>query len=362
MTQLAPADRPLIRLRTPRDVLATVPRLLGYRPSRSIVFLNLHDHGSISTMRVDLPVPARPVDQKRFITSLVGTLSKVPRTTKTLIVVYVDEAFGAAHDVPRASLVRPLLARLIDSGFAVHDALCVAADAWGAYHGPEAGVAHRLDELDEPAPGSEVCGPVAENVDALAALPAVGPLARRAFDDALDHRLRRPDSVNPIAAAEAALVLDPAAAGSDPLAAVLEVLLDAEARDVALFTWAWGARRGQDLVTEIDLISAGDIGPDDDSIALDLMGMGSAPPPDRSRIAAATALMSRVAALAADDVAHVPLTVLAWLHWSGGRSSVAARFVGRARELDPSYGLADLLDLALTRGVLPNWAYLAPAD
>jgi len=359
MTQTASPDKP-IRLRSSRDVAAAVPRLLGYRPHRSIVFINTHDDGRVSTMRVDLPEAAPPTAEKRFITSLVGMLCKVPEVRRMLIVVYADRPFDDGGDVPGASLVRPLVRRLLDSGFVVHDALCVAADAWGAYDGHDAGIPHALDELDAAPLGAEDTGEPAAAVEALAELPAVGYLARRAFDAALDRAIRASEYLRPVLAAEAALALDPDTADSDELAAVMPVLLCPELRDAALFTWAWGVERGLDLLDEAERIADGEIGPGDDSIALDLMGLGEAEPPDRERVARAVALMSRIAALAPEDVAHAPLTVLAWLHWSQGRGSVAGCFVDRARELDPSYGLAELLQTVLRQGHLPNWAYVMP--
>jgi hypothetical protein len=357
MTQTAP----LIRLRSSRDVVAAVPRLLGYRPRRSIVFLNTHDGGRVSTFRIDLPEPAPPKAEKKFITSLVGLLCKVPDVRRVLIVVFADGPFDAGGDVPRASLVRPLIARLLGSGFTVHDAVCVADDAWGAYDGHDAGIPHRLDELEEAPLGAEDCAPPADDVDRLAELPPAGDLARRAFDAALDRALRNPLVVRPVYAAEGVIALEAATASSDDLAAIMPALLFPELRDAVLFTWAWGAERGLELLDEADRIEAGEVGPGDDTLALDLMGLGEAEPPDRARIAQAIAVMSRVAALAPDDVAHVPLTVLAWLHWSQGRGSIAGRFVDRARELDPSYGLAELLQLVLGQGHLPAWAYVMPA-
>jgi hypothetical protein len=336
-----------------------VPRLLGYRPRRSIVFVNIHDEAGVSTLRVDLPDEAPHKIEKKFITALLGTLCKVPGVRKTLIVVYADGPFDAGGDVPRASFVRPLIRRVLDSGFIVHDALCVADDAWGAYDGDDAGVPHALDELEEPAPGDDGSEPVAADVDEIGALPVCGHLARRAFDAAFDRAWGR-GRFRPVAEAEAALALDPVTADSDELATVLAVLLDPELRDAVLFTWAWGEERGYELLELSERIAAGEIDEGDDTLALDLMGLGHAEQPDRERIGRGIRLMSRIAALAPDDVAHIAFTVLAWLHWSQGRGSVAGRFVDRARELDPRYGLAELLASVLQHGMLPEWAFRRP--
>ncbi|WP_162138925.1 DUF4192 family protein [Gryllotalpicola ginsengisoli] len=358
MTTADPA--PLIRLRSPRDVLATVPRLLGYRPRRSIVFLNLHDRAGVSTMRIDLPEPSAELVERRFITSIVGMLCKVPDIRQLIVVVYADGCFAAGGDVPRASFVRPLIQRLLRAGFEVHDALCVADDGWGAYDGHDAGEVHPLDELEQPAPGDDGTAPVADGVDDLTRLPPVGELARRGFVTSLERAMREREVFRPVEEAEEALAFDPSRASSDELAGLLTLLLWPEFRDAVLYTWAWGSERGFELLDVADRIAEGEIGPGDDTIALDLMGLRPTDRPDEQRIGRAIRLVSRLAALAPAAVAHVPLTVLAWLHWSQGRGSVAGRFVDAAREHDPSYGLAELLQTVLAQGMLPEWAYLRP--
>ncbi|MCL2514554.1 MAG: DUF4192 domain-containing protein [Microbacteriaceae bacterium] len=360
MTQIAPPDDRLIRFRTPRDVVATVPRLLGYRPRRSIVLLNQHEGGRLSTMRVDLPDAAAPRVEKRFATTLAGMVSKAPGVRKILLVVFADGPFDAGGDVPRASLVRPLISRLVASGYDVHDALCVADDAWGAYDGADAGIPHALDEMLEPAPGGLRGELPTDDLDAFASVPTAGALARRAFDRALDRALGDHAVMRPVQSASAALELDLETADSDALAAVFAPLLFPELRDAALYTWAWGEQRGLALLAEAVRIEAGEVGPEDDSIALDLMGLRPTDRPSHERLSRAIEVMSRVAALAPDDVAHVAFTVLAWLHWAQGAGSVAGRLVDRALALDRDYGLADLLAMVLGRGGLPEWVYEPP--
>ncbi|HEY0247821.1 MAG TPA: DUF4192 family protein [Gryllotalpicola sp.] len=363
MTPTASPEPP-IRLRTPRDVLATVPRLLGYRPRRSIVFLNLHDGNGVSTMRVDLPEPAPEEVEKGRIAALAGMLCKVPDIRQTLIAVYAEGPFDQGGDVPRASFIRPLIGRILDSGFRVHDALCVADDAWGAYDGHDAGIPHPLDELVEPAPGDDDPVPIAAGVEELASLPEVGFFARRGFAASLARQREREhgEFASPVEAAEAALALEPERASSDELAAVLWLLLCPECRDAALYTWAWGPERGAELLVESDRIAAGEVGPEDDSIALDLMGMGHAGRPDGERIRRGIRLVSRLAALAPEGAAPEALAVLAWLHWSQGSGSIAGRFVDRARAIDPDFGFAELLAAVLGQGRLPEWAYRRPEE
>lgn len=355
------ASGAVIRMRGPRDVLATVPRLLGYHPRNSIVMLNVHESEGVSTLRVDLPGPVSRELEQGWIDSLTGTMCKVPEVKMTVIVVYAPGSLHGGGDLPRGSLVRRLIARLVAAGFVVHDALCVAEDGWGAYDGADAGVKHPLDELQDPAPGDQAATTVAEGVEETFALPPTDDLARRRFQNRWKQDRDAYWLLDPVAVAEEAITWDPETRQDAQLALLLGMLRHPGQRDTMLFTWAWGRRRGYELLAEVESIAAGMESLGAKSLALDLMGIGQAGRPDEKRIAHAIRLVSRLAALAPREAAPAALTVLAWLHWSQGRGSIAYRFLRSARQLDPEYALAGLLDAALGQNRLPEWVYLRPS-
>lgn len=361
----AASTTPVIRLRSQRDVLATIPRLLGYRPRNSIVFLALHDENGVSTMRVDLPAPSSAGDEKRAITSIVGTLCRVPGVQVVLLAVYSDDPADVAG--PRARLVTELVRRVELCGFCVHDSLFVASDGWGSYAAGRRDP-RPLDVLDTPAEGDVVTTEPLASVDHLAAVAPAPVAERRAFSMALERvvaeRLAEREVESAVALADAALHWPLHALDLVPYAILGSALTDPDLRDEMIFTWAWGVDRGSQVAATAHGAD-GIRGPRavDDGLAMDLVGLGDGARPDGARVARVEALLARLAALAADEpVVLVPaLTVLAWMQWARGASSLAGRSLERAAALDPRYGLAELLAGLLAKGLLPNWAFERPA-
>ncbi len=85
-------DEPRLRLREPGDVLATIPYLVGYRPSDSMVVLGLRRRRVIFTARVDLPdADTSRADLRDTAGQLLGVLSRQDLTA-VLVVGYGSEA------------------------------------------------------------------------------------------------------------------------------------------------------------------------------------------------------------------------------------------------------------------------------
>jgi hypothetical protein len=78
---------PPIKLRSPAELLAVVPHLLGFEPQHAIVVMALRDSKIDLTERIDLPAPERV---EEVAEALSGTRSGRPHTlrcssaTKTL--------------------------------------------------------------------------------------------------------------------------------------------------------------------------------------------------------------------------------------------------------------------------------------
>ncbi|MBC7724424.1 MAG: DUF4192 family protein [Burkholderiaceae bacterium] len=84
---------------------------------------------------------------------------------------------------------------------------------------------------------------------------------------------------------------------------------------------------------------------------------GNGPRPDPDRIEVAIWLIRQVAARSPRSAVAPLLGMLAWLHWSLGRSSLAARLAARAIEVNPGDRFAHLLLGVLGTGRLPEWAF-----
>ncbi|WP_298229393.1 DUF4192 family protein [Gryllotalpicola sp.] len=215
-------DQSVIRLRSPRDVLATVPRLLGYRPRDSVVLLSVHAGARASTLRFDLP-PASAGGQA--VSAITGMLCRLPHVEAVVVAIYTDEAFEA-ESPPQRALAALLAEQLDRGGFRVHDVLCVAADGWARYSD---GARHPLGELDMPAPGDPGGEAIADDIAELAAMIAAdveAALPRRRRPAGLllvayDHWLRGQSSIA-ARLLDRAIELDPSNRAARRLRAALD--------------------------------------------------------------------------------------------------------------------------------------------
>ncbi len=117
-----PATR--VRVAGPGDLLAVVPRLLGFTPERSLVVLGLKgDRGRIEmAMRYDLPPAAEPADIAEHA-AYTPTRAQVPRT--------VAIGYGTGPEVsPAMDAVR---ASAREAGVQVHEALRVDEGRYWSY-------------------------------------------------------------------------------------------------------------------------------------------------------------------------------------------------------------------------------------
>ena len=382
----------IVKASTASDFLALVPRLVGFEPHDSLVFVAFRGSRTCGAMRVDLPGRSQSRAHKRIATTLVGMLSKLPGVDAVVPVVYTGETFAAsaggpgapAAGIPHSDFVDSVVTRLRFSGFVVRDALCVAADGWGSYLDPGRPPAGRPlaaiagSPILDGVPTADG-GPVGSVAD-LAALPPADPAARervaaslgafgavlRGADPGRARRARVASRDAVGADARAAALRDiPAtleeiitARGDsvDPHAAafVITISLSPAVRDVVMMQWAFDLALGERVLADAARFSRGTT-----AGALETAGLmlGRGPRPDPERVGRAISLLKSIAALAPDDSRAPVLCMLAWLNWALGRSSVADVFVAEALRVDPRYGLADLMRTVLERGILPEWAF-----
>lgn len=102
--------RPVARLTTPAQMVASLPLVLGYTPSESLLVVCCHEpRGRMGlTMRFDLP----PADLDGALASDVVARVRQQDATRVLIVVYTDEADGQRR--ARVDLVDALREQLAD--------------------------------------------------------------------------------------------------------------------------------------------------------------------------------------------------------------------------------------------------------
>lgn len=347
-------------------LIAMVPELVGFVPQDSLVLVVFSGRRSCGTYRVNLPDPDRPERYKHYVTTLLGMLCRLRGADGVLPIVYTDDRYAECDGIPRATLAARVLERARSAGFRVLDAYCVAADGWGSYLGSQRRRDRgSLDAARQARRGAPDARPVAATPEAEAALPSVTLQGSSETLDALAavsaQQLRE---CSPVELAES--VVRSGATVSAHTAALLALVAESPAdRDVLLYTWAWGPAVGQQagalnarlLGAEITGATLDSLGEDERDLALALGGRSRLPRPPVGRVLQAAAALKAAAALAPEELRCPLLTMLAWLHWSLGRGSVAGAFLDRARALNEAYPLAVLLGRLVESGSIPEWAY-----
>jgi hypothetical protein len=310
-------------LRTPTDVLAAVPYLLGYQPTDSVVLLGLRARKVVFQVRADLPTPG---DRAALVTHVCEVVAR-QRVTTALIVGYGEvDAVTPAVEALRAGLSRRgirVLEVLRASGGRYWSYLCRRSECC-----PPEGIAYDTSTTSVAA-SATVAGisPAASRDDLVARLAppsgdrlseargATGRAARRLAELWAGAGNGRAGDAAVLAAGRRALdgALGGTAAlsGPDEIAWLAALLTDTRVRDLA-----W--RR-------ID---------EDKQLHLDLW----------------TEVVRRVdPALAA-----APASLLAFAAWQLGEGALASIALDRADAAQPGYPMAALLGTALHHGLPPS--------
>nr|WP_314845605.1 DUF4192 family protein [uncultured Microbacterium sp.] len=353
------------------DFLRIVPSLAGFTPTRSLVLLPFRGSRTYGAMRLDLP--SADTDVEEYADAAIGLLTRVEGTDAVAVVVYTDDEVQPTEDglvLPFSVQVDEILGCSQDAGLRIVDALCSTPSGWASYLDDDPA----LVPLDGAAPVVPGIGDVSGDQLAGMELPSAD-LARkervgRALRDISDLLSRERSGAltgreNPQAIAALVLLEDIPAffesllseAGRVPpfvMAALLWCMNRPLFRDVALTQWATDLGGGmKTLGAQLAFADTGEVVPDD--LGDVFLGRGPRPDPDRLRLA--LELMRNAAAQAPRASRPAPLTAAAWLSWALGRSSHAAHYLQRVRDIDPGYGLAALLATMMGAAVLPEWAF-----
>ncbi|MGN6126289.1 MAG: DUF4192 family protein [Humibacter sp.] len=347
-------------------LLALVPELIGFEPRSSIVLVTFRSGSSSAAARVDLP-PDRggegggagaPSDElRRFATTLIGIACKVQGVDGLLVVTYGEAPRPGV--APATEVVAEVRRAASDAGFMLVNALYVSSHGWGDYEGRRHGTRVELDaalRVRRADPHATVLRPSPRDE---AALPVAATAEKRRTAQALAVLRARDDRPDPVWFAEYSASWREGQAGPVAAALAAHVLARPFARDAALFTWGWGSPLGRRALRFEERHMKGRP-PDDDQIALALAGKGGLQRPSELGVQRAIRLLREVAAKVSGVDRAPVLASLAWLNWALGRGSVAAEYVGQARNADPDYPFAELIETMLDAGMLPEWVFLEP--
>ncbi|MEV1331683.1 DUF4192 domain-containing protein [Micromonospora costi] len=329
-------DRPRLAVRSPADLLAAVPYLLGFHPADSVVVVALRGRRIVFAARADLP--ATPDDPAHPARHLAGVVRRQRVDAATVV------GYGpAARVTPTVDAVR---AALGEFGLTVLDALRVTDGRWWSYLCAEPGCCPPDGRPYDPGTSQVTASAVLAGQVALpdrAALaarvaPVDGPARaamRRATDEA-ERRLVR--------------LVEAGSAGDRPGGRSLHDAGVAAVRD-ALRRQRRGERLGDDEVAWLTLLLT----------HLPVRDHAWERTDGRDRD---VALWADVLRRAEPELTAAPASLLAFAAWRAGEGALAAVALERALAEHPDYSLALLLDDLLRRGVPPSeldgWPAVGP--
>jgi hypothetical protein len=334
-------DISLPALKTPTDVLAVVPYLLGFVPERSVVVMGMRARRLVFQARSDVPRAA----DVGTVTGHLATIVARQSVDAALIVAYGAEPLVT----PTVEALRAAIeARSID----VVEALRADEGRYWSYLCrrtgccPPEGTPYDAGATIVAASATYAgLSPAASRAELVARLAPIQGLARIAMREAAQRADARLDRL--LAAAAEGAGIEPSALAN----ATRDALYSAGTQAVD----AANARIGA-------------IAPlDDDAVAwLALMLLGV-----RARdyawerigrdVEGSVALWTDVVRRVEPELAAPPATLLAFAAWRNGDGAVASIALDRALEADPTYPMARLLGDALDNGIPPGrWLDVSP--
>lgn len=328
-----------LRLKSPSELLAIVPYLLGFEPSDSLLVICLTNNTIGLTQRLDLP-PAG--SGAAAVASLLASLQR-ENPDKVLVIAYESQPDQSAE------IIGALTSVLAAAGIPIHDRIVVANGCW------------RSLDCHQPS-----CCPVeGQPVPAPAQVPAV---ASEFIGREVSPYTNRNSLVAQLEAREDSLtapdIEDAGALGAQDLTGVWPQVLDASdgAPQITPAMAASAAVSLKDLHVRDGLVAWLTPG------ALDLAQLPEEVQllfaevdrewgedwPDAGAIVAMNRIQARLVRLCAllpNEHAVAALTVLACFTWWRGNGALTRAALDRALRSDPDYRLAlllqDMVDLAI---------------
>lgn len=381
----------LVRATGPADLLRHVPELVAVDPADSlVVILFARSQGTKSrthgALRVDLPHTADEAELQRWASAVLQTALRVEGLTGVALAVYTPETFAPSGRLPAAAPLRAAAKQAERMGLEVLGRFSVAADGWGSLDDPDLPRGGRALSLIEPA------GPVARRLRTPADVTLASGARRRRFSAQYAEwwaraegpggvlhgvPLQRPGSGFGVAAerepamqryrwgrdivevvdlTEAMLEPhDPDAETPCACRALLFALAERQGvENLVLLQFAWGRDLGLELWTAANAPRGRDASLQRLTAAI---SGGRFRRPDIDRIdAAIAALIDTAQYVPPEDRAPLD-SMLCWLHWASGGSSVAAAYAERALRAHPGRDIPSLVLGKVRQGEMPAWAF-----
>ena len=88
----------IVKAANAAQFLSLIPKMLGYRPTRSVVLIPFAGARSIGAMRFDLPDEAESEEVDRIAATLIGMVCRLPEADAVAMVAYTDARIRRRRD------------------------------------------------------------------------------------------------------------------------------------------------------------------------------------------------------------------------------------------------------------------------
>ncbi|PPG19727.1 hypothetical protein C5C74_06090 [Rathayibacter sp. AY1E8] len=363
-TQRTPAppsrrrDPEVLRASAIQDLLAAVPSIIGIRPEESVVVVPFLGTRAGGGFRIPLPETLRGMEAEALAGGCAAMMETMPRATGVLVVVCTRAGYAEERGIPHLDLGHAVLRRLERTRLDIIAVACIAADGWGRYTDAEECRRPRpLLEIERSETGVLARAVADEplDIDALSVLPPVVEEDRALVAEVL----RRPPLVGDTERLVERWLSGPRDVRREGL--IVRTLQSPPLRDRVTVQIARSPQGGVGVPP--GAVGDARAGTDDDhDLELSALLLGSGRAPERGRLARATGLLARAAALAPEEARSSVLTVLAWCWWARGVSSLAGLHLDEALRLDPDDSMARLYASLFAARPLPDWVLAAAAE
>lgn len=304
------AGKTTLTARSPEDLLALVPLVLGFHPTESLVMLTFGPDRGAFHARVDLPGR----DEIDGVVDLLLSAALRNRIDRVVFVLYTDDADAAFEIAPL------LVSAFVAEQIGVIDLLRTDGTRWFPLAGGPDHEGTAYDVSAHPFTAQGVYdGAVTQPTRLALAESLVGPVDEVAQVEAeIPARLGRVPDLQRTAEARWLVDLIGRCTSSDEspvageLARLVVAVLDVELRDVA-----WTHMNHANARAHVEL-------------------------------------WSDVVRRTPDDFVAAPATLLAFAAWLTGQGALAWCALDRVHDVDPAYSLAELVAGALTAAMPPS--------
>lgn len=372
--------RTIVTATGPGDLVAAVPYLVGFTPTRSLVMVSLRGprlrFGLVA--RVDLPAGDQVQPERAAVARSLCDFVRRDGPREAVVLVYDTQPWRPQHR-PWQQLVDAIDDELAGHDVPVREALYVTNQRYWSYTCtrptccPDEGrlVADTASSAVAAAYVLEGRSPFVDRPTLAARVAPLGPLTTAAVEGALTSALAavapwwaragsarwtawQRESIGLFDAAAHRYLAGPSSLPPHEAGRLLAAMVDATTRDVLATRWT---RWCEALAPS----------PDDDALTRSVRKLvhDLPAPPDLTepKVHEAVERLLVDLAVCVDGVgALAPLALLAMHSWSNGEGARAGVAIDRALVIDPEYRLAGLVDSLLRSGLAPSWVADLRAD